>query len=271
MRKSPTINRLQKCKRCNIEFTPKGNRVFYCPTCRPIVERERKMKWYVKNNPNAYAPKINRVCFACGERAVCSIDGVWYCNKHYLKMYFYGTLDSGRKSKNTVSIIGDIVELKTTKGETILIDATDLEQVNKYTWCVSKTGYAVANINHKVTKLHRYILSPSENQIVDHINGNKLDNRRCNLRLCDNASNVRNSKLQTNNKTGYPGIRLTESSTYNVRITVNRKEIHVGNFKTLEEAIEARIKAEREYYGEFAPSLGSLKEHISTSTLGESE
>jgi len=271
MRKSPTINRVQTCKRCNKEFTPKGNRVFYCQECKPIMDSERKRRWYIQNTPNAYAPRIDRVCIVCGEKAVCSFNGDWYCNKHYLKMYLYGTLDACRKSRNTYTISNGVVELKTTSGKIIFIDESDLATTLKYTWCVSKTGYAVANINHSVVKLHRYILSPPDTQIIDHINGDKLDNRRCNLRYCDNASNTKNCKLQSNNKSGYPGVRITPNNTYNVRITVNRKEIHVGNYKTLQSAIRARIKAEQKYYGEFAPSNGSLSGQILTTTLGKSE
>lgn len=259
MRKSPTINRTQLCKRCGIEFTPKGNRTFYCPSCRPIVDSERKKAWYMKNNPNAYAPKETRYCVACGEVAEATYENQWYCNKHWLRMYNNGTLELQRKSKNKYTIKDDCVELVSKHGEIILIDTQDFDKVIRYSWCVSKTGYAVANIGNIVTKLHRYILSPSKTQIIDHINGNKLDNRRNNLRVCDNTSNIRNSKLRKNASLPYPGIKLTKNGRHKARITVDRVEKTIGTFDTLDEAIQARKKAETELYGDFAPSLGALR------------
>jgi len=259
MRKSPTFKEPRICARCNSCFMPNGATQKYCDICKPIIVKETKERWYIRNNPEAYKSKEIHYCAACGEKAVCSFNETWYCNKHWLRMYNNGTLEPMRKSKNKFIEHDSCAEVITTKGEIILISKSDLLIVSKYTWCISKTGYPVANINHKVTKLHRYILSPSENQIIDHINGNKLDNRRNNLRICTNTENVRNSKLQLNNSTGYPGIRTTKGGKFNVRITVNHKELHVGNYDTLDEAITKRKEVELKYYGEFAPSEGVLK------------
>lgn len=260
MRKSPTITTEKICKHCHSPFIPKGNRQFYCSTCIPIMKAERKKQWYASRNPDAYSEKPSKVCSVCGGKFSSSINGVPYCNKHYLRMKTTGKVElNKRKSKNSYIVLNDYVELKTTKNQSFFIDAKDLDVVLKYTWCLSKTGYLVANINHKVVKLHRYILDVDSRQVIDHINGNPLDNRRNNLRICDQSNNGKNLKLKRNNNIGYPGIRKTHSNTYNVRITFNNKEIHIGNFNTLDEAISARKNAEIKYYGEFAPSLGALK------------
>ena len=258
MRKKPVFNE-KTCSKCNKTFLPTGRTQIYCSECKITVAKETKKRWYEKNNPTAYAPKTIETCAVCGDDFSSHFNGVPYCNKHYLKMKFYGTIESARKSKNTYEIEGDIAEIKTSKGEIFLTDCTDLDFLLKYSWCINKNGYVVANINHKVTKIHQYILGLSTPVVVDHINGNKLDNRRENLRICTSSENSKNMKIKTTNRTGYPGIRLTPSGRYNVRITVNNKEIHVGNYLTLEEGIGARKNAEIEYYGEFAPSLGVLK------------
>lgn len=161
-----------------------------------------------------------------------------------------------RKSTNKFEIVGDILKITTASGTLILADANEYDLLRKYSWCISKTGYAVANINCKVVKMHRYILGLSEpTEIIDHINGNTLDNRKANLRRCTNTENSRNCKLSKNNTSGASGVNLIKSSgKYRARIMVNRKEIRLGHFKTFEEAKKARREAEKKYFGEFAPS-----------------
>ena len=161
-----------------------------------------------------------------------------------------------RKSTNKFEIEGDILKITTASGVLILADAADYDLLSKYSWCISNTGYAVANINYKVIRMHRYILGLSEpTKIIDHINGNTLDNRKVNLRYCTNTENSRNCRLSKNNTSGVSGVNLIKSSgRYRARIMVNRKEIRLGHFKTFEEAAKARREAEKKYFGEFAPS-----------------
>lgn len=155
------------------------------------------------------------------------------------------------ETKNKYKIVGDIVEIQTAKGETLLIDKQDIERVSKYSWCIGAKNRVVANINGKVNYLHRFILE-NPNGVVDHINGNNRDNRRCNLRITDAKGNARNNI--SHNKYGVNGIRKTPAGNYQARITVNYKEINVGTFKTLEEAQQARKEAEAKHFGEYAPT-----------------
>ena len=146
------------------------------------------------------------------------------------------------------------IKVITKKGEEILIDADDFERVKKYSWCISKTGYPVANINGKVIKLHRYLLKLNNPKIiVDHINRNTLDNRKSNLRICTALENSRNTSVSKNNKTGHLGISKTKEGKFRARIMVNRKEIRLGNYEKINDAIKARKKAEKKYFGSFAP------------------
>ena len=92
---------------------------------------------------------------------------------------------------------------------------------------------------------------PSNLQI-DHINHNGLDNRKCNLRICTNAENNRNKDFKRSPISGYTGIRYNSKvQNYYVRIMVNKKEISLGAYKTLENAIKARIEGEEKYFGNF--------------------
>lgn len=262
MRKSPTFNKTITCSRCFNTFQQTGNNQIYCADCRVIVTKESKRKSYMKNNPNAYSPVDSpKTCSLCNLPFSSSYDGVAYCNKHYLRMYNNGSTEIIGRKKNDYVISGDSVIMTTNQGVDFIFDLKDLDKVRKYSWCLSRTGYLVANINGKVTKLHRYILDAPSNFVVDHINRDPKDNRLINLRLCSTSQNNKNTSLQKNNKLSYPGIRKTKHGKFNVRITCNRSEIHVGNYETFEEAVSARKQAEVEYFGEFAPSLGGLKKY----------
>lgn len=206
------------------------------------------------------------VCCICGEPFKCAFDGKPYCNKHWLRLYNNGTTDKcERKRTNQYEIKDDILIITTAKGARILADASDYDLISKYSWCVSKTGYPVANINAKVTKMHRYLLGRlCEGKIVDHINGNVFDNRRCNLRICKTAAeNARNCGLSKNNKSGCSGVQfIKKTRKYRSRITVNRKEINLGHFDSYDDAVKARIAAEKKYFGDYAPSVCRAKREV---------
>ena len=197
----------------------------------------------------------DKKCCICGGEFASHYKEKPYCNLHYLRMYSHGTPEKlERKRTNTYELTNDTVIITTAKGEKIFASKKDFDKLSKYSWCISKTGYAVANINYKVVKMHRYILGlTNPKHVVDHINGNTLDNRRNNLRICNNTENARNCGLSKNNNSGFAGVQLIKKTgRYRARITVNRKEIYLGHFKTLAEAVEARKKAEEMYFGEFA-------------------
>ena len=93
-------------------------------------------------------------------------------------------------------------------------------------------------------RLHRFLMNPSDDMVVDHINHNRLDNRKQNLRLCTQGENLRNKKVK--------GVAFDKRrNKWYARIMINRKNLHLGSFDTKEEAIEARKQAEIEYFGEY--------------------
>ena len=166
----------------------------------------------------------------------------------------------GRKpNTNRLVDCGEFYKGYTAKGIEYLFDKDDYEKISKYSWCVGCGDRLVANTNKKVVYMHRYILGYPDG-IVDHINGHTKDNRKSNLRVTDRTGNARNSI--SHNKFGVNGIKLTPSNKYYTRITVNYKEIYLGTFSTLREAIDARIAAEKKYYGEYAPYKRYDKEVI---------
>jgi len=132
----------------------------------------------------------------------------------------------------------------------ILVDINDAKNLIKYTWRANNDGYAV---NGKLKKMHRYIINAPKKMEVDHINGNKSDNRRCNLRLCTHSENQCNSGCQSNNTSGYKGVSWDKhNNKWRAKICINNKQIHLGLFTDKEEAAQEYNKASLKHHGRFA-------------------
>jgi hypothetical protein len=172
-----------------------------------------------------------------------------------------------------LAIDGLTVEIPLTKGYATVIDAVDVD-LAEYKWHVSehKSGllYAVRTVKQDnkraAVRLHRIILSRvlgfelTPDQEVDHVRGNGLLNTRENLRLASHAENVRNRATYKNNSSGIRGVRWRERDHgWVAGIRINGKGMHLGTFDSQADAIAARLAAEREYFGEFAPSLSRDK------------
>lgn len=80
---------------------------------------------------------------------------------------------------------------KNGKGKFCIVDDDIFDRYGELRWHLSDTGYAVRRMNHKTTRLHRLIMDCPGELVIDHINGNKLDNRRSNLRICTQKENAR--------------------------------------------------------------------------------
>ena len=87
---------------------------------------------------------------------------------------------------------------------------------------------------------------------IDHINGNKRDNRMCNLRECTHASNMMNRKIQSNSKTGLKGVYLHSDGGYQAAISANGKKKYLGTFKDPISASNAYDEAAKKLHGDFA-------------------
>jgi len=97
--------------------------------------------------------------------------------------------------------------------------------------------------------------------IYDHENQNSLDNRKINLRIASVSENGMNVKIRKNNTSGITGIYQAKDGKWVVSIRINKKRTYLGRFKKKEDAIVKRLKAEKEYYGEFAPQKELFKKY----------
>ena len=147
-------------------------------------------------------------------------------------------------------------EIRLTQNKFALVDDDDFERINIKKYHAVKLGrcfYAYKWSRGKNISMHRDILQALPGEMVDHINGNGLDNRKENLRMCNKAQNRINSGLQKNNTSGYKGVYLQcTSKKYIAHITVNKKCVHLGIFEDPIEAALSYDEAARKYHGIFA-------------------
>jgi len=196
-------------------------------------------------------------CAVCGKPFSSRFNGIPCCSSHYAIAYRLGDpfADTTRKPTNTFIETPEYYIGKTAKGLEYVFDKRDYDKISGHSWCLSKTGYLVANIHQKVVKLHRFMLGIDKGIILDHINHNPLDNRRCNLRIVTPKNNARNTSVSKSNKVGALGVSTTKSGKYRARIMVDGKEIRLGNYDNLESAVAARRNGEVQYFGSYAPSV----------------
>jgi hypothetical protein len=96
-------------------------------------------------------------------------------------------------------------------------------------------------------------MDASKGMDVDHINGNPLDNRKCNLRICSHCDNTKNVGFNKSNKCGYKGVYFAKwANQYRAEIQCDGKRVKLGYFRTAEEAYKAYCDAARELHGAFA-------------------
>lgn len=162
---------------------------------------------------------------------------------------------------NTYKTDGDITYIYDSKGNYTLIDSAILSKVKPYYWFITNNGYAcsVTGTKHgKRISLHNFIFgSVPDGHEVDHINRCKYDNRLSNLRVATRAQNNINHGLSKCNTSGYVGVSYVKSKgKFRSYITVNGKQISLGLYDTVELAYNARLKAEKEYFGEFSSMKG---------------
>jgi len=153
-------------------------------------------------------------------------------------------------------------EIKLTQGKVAIVDDEDFDYLNQFKWYANKKYkkyYVVRNVKdiqgkHTLLSMHRFIIGNTDSKMhTDHINGNTLDNRKENLRICTAAENIRNQKQQINNKSGYKGVHWKKlSNKWYSEIRYKNKSIHLGCFINIMDAARAYNAAAIKYHGEFA-------------------
>ena len=118
-------------------------------------------------------------------------------------------------------------------------------------WRITPNGYVV-RCSKKTIWMHRIIMNTPEGMDTDHINGIRHDNRRSNLRVCTKAENMRNRKVQDNNKSGFRGVhQKSRDKLWYAQIKINGVQKYLGIFKSPEEASAVYEKEAEKEYGDF--------------------
>lgn len=152
-------------------------------------------------------------------------------------------------------------KLRLTNGKYTLVDDAQYGELSQYTWMLNNSGYAYrkdylgkieGKYRYKTVLIHRHIMGATSGKQIDHINGNRLDNRRSNLRFCSQKDNMANSRKPSTNTSGYKGVSWDKQRNKWVAYIYREKSINLGGFGTVEEAHLAYIDAAKKHSGEFA-------------------
>lgn len=148
-------------------------------------------------------------------------------------------------------------EIKISETHYTKVSDVDYEMLSKYRWTYNKNGYAVRNGDRPgyTIYMHRVIMGLTEGDglLVDHKNGNGLDNRRENLRVCTKTQNQYNQKPRHTSISKYKGVGYyNRDKKWRARIVVNRKDIELGKFDSELEAAKAYDAAALEHHKEYA-------------------
>lgn len=155
-------------------------------------------------------------------------------------------------------------KVKLSNGMEALVDEEDYDFINQYRW-YGLLGYAAHGFYtlgssskekpHGIVRtyyMHQLILKAPKGFQVDHINGNRLDNRKSNLRICTPGQNIINKSKQTNNTSNYKGVtRQKASRKWQAIIGFNRRKLHLGFYQNKIHAAMAYDMAAKDLHGEF--------------------
>jgi len=148
-------------------------------------------------------------------------------------------------------------EIKLTNSDMVsIVDDGDYEVVSKHRWYLTTGGYVISTrrINGRYLYLHRFILNSPRGIETDHINQNKIDNRRANLRIATVSQNQANVPKRRDNITSrFKGVYwCKKDKRWKSKIGVHYKQIHLGSFLSEEEAARTYDEAALKHFGEFA-------------------
>ena len=150
-------------------------------------------------------------------------------------------------------------EIPLTKGYVAIVDDDDYEKVAAFKWCAhvdSKNGkvYAYRNSRSVPNCMHRFIMGETNPKIlIDHKNGNGIDNQRHNLRRANSSRNNANTGKYKINKSGYKGVHWDKvEKQWVAQITADRKKTFIGRFSEKEDAAKAYDALAFKIFGPFA-------------------
>ncbi len=147
-----------------------------------------------------------------------------------------------------------IREIVLSNGDVTIVDDVDYEMLLAVgVWHRTGFGYAYAHgPNGRGIRMHRLILGAGRGDMVDHADGDRLNNRRCNLRLASHSQNNANKRRAKNNTSGFKGVYWCRAKQrWHATVMLNRKRHHAGYFESAEQAHHAYVELASKLFGEF--------------------
>lgn len=161
-------------------------------------------------------------------------------------------------------IEGDAVYIVLKNGVETVVDLADMELVSGVSWFAKnarKTMYVEGStrcVNYKMKKfyLHRFLMQPGKGVVVDHIDGDGLNNRRSNLRLVDKSQNAQNAKKSSANTSGFKGVSFNKATgKWEACLRAQGKKRFLGLHQTPELAHAAYCRGIEKHFGEFGRAV----------------
>lgn len=201
---------------------------------------------------------------------VCKCGNNVICSKNSLltnKITSCGCVENSvhlKKNFNIYNLSQDYGIGVVASGEKFYFDLEDYDKLKEYLWVYDYYGYVRTTIKTENNKynisMHKFLTNYT---MVDHINRNGLDNRKENLRQTTDKENSVNKNIRITNKSGIIGVYWDKHrGRWQVNVSRNNHSIYIGRFKDKNNAIVARLKAEKEYYGkEYSPQRHLFKKY----------
>ena len=229
---------------------------------RLTVIKEGEPKKYYDKSSGRYITRSMWWCKCdCGNEDLVLVSGANLKNGNTKScgcLHSEAAKNNGKKCKkyNTYDLSGEYgIGYTSNTNEPFYFDLEDFDKIKNYCWAehkLSDSGYKALEtvVNKKTVRFH-YLL---DKKGWDHINRNPFDNRKSNLRKTTPEGNARNHTIRKDNTSGTSGVYyLEKTGKWKAGIGLNGKMKHLGVFDTYEEAVGARVKAEKEHYGEWSP------------------
>ena len=152
-------------------------------------------------------------------------------------------------------------EIQLSQGKVAIVDDEDFDYLNQFKWHVfnnngkfyARRRFLLSNGNISKILMHRFIMKPNKDMVIDHLDGNPLNNQKTNLRICTQSENNKNRNLNINNRSGFKGVYWFEKiKKWRTHIRNNKKIIYLGCHINIIDAARAYNEAALKYHGEFA-------------------
>ena len=159
---------------------------------------------------------------------------------------------------NNIKQVDNIIDVMLCEDKFFMCDIKDWENCNNIYWYLNNTGYARGVVDGKSILFHNYIIETGDDEEIDHIDGNRLNNTRTNLRVIKRIDNMKNKGKYINNTSGVTGVYYHKKlDKWEARIQADGISHYLGIYDNYEDAVSIRKNAEEKYFGKFRRKVGA--------------